>query len=77
MEPSQPEAEGREGEPAGRVWSRGGVFKASSTACAKVLRHKVEEIRIVCTWDKLMDIYRASWKLKGKIKAPGGPGRGP
>lgn len=49
------------------------MFKASSMACAKVLRHKAEEIRIMGTWDKLMDnIYRASWKRKGKNQSTRG-----
>lgn len=44
-----------------------GVFKAGSSACAKVLRHKAEETGIVCTCDKLLDnVYPLSWKMKGR-----------
>ena len=58
---------------AGCVWSRGGVFKARSAACADIPRRKAEEIRVVCTCDELTDsIYGASWKWKGKNQSTWG-----
>lgn len=58
---------------AGCVWSRGGVFKAHSAACADIPRRKAEEIRVVCTCDKLTDsIYGASWRWKGKNQSTWG-----